>query len=286
MIHIAEFNAWDAYPVVLAQVLHRGKKRAARGLPTRDAGMMTISLESPEYAMLAGLRPSYGTRVAAAEAIQLIGGFHDPQLMLDASPRFAEYMEPEGHFHGAYGLRVGNQVYQAIRKMMADPDTRQAVVTLWNPMLDNKSNKRDYPCTVALRFELDAEMLNMDVLMRSNDAWLGLPYDLFQFTQLQYTVADAFQAIPGRYRHTAWSMHLYERDIEEAEYVASMNPYLLRPLQDSPIGIKAVGSHPDERFERAMKRARYLAGGNRLEAATFSEEWYRVRLAPRSANVG
>src|SRR5262245_16327372 len=138
MIHVEAHTAWDAYPTVLQKVLMLGKARAARDLPTIDAGMMTITLDTPWDAMLAGLRPNYSTRVAAAEAIQLIGGFHAPALMLDASPRFADFAEPDGHFHGAYGLRVGNQVHQAIRKLMADPDTRQAVVTLWNPMLDNK----------------------------------------------------------------------------------------------------------------------------------------------------
>lgn len=291
MIHIEDWTAWDAYPTLLKQVLNRGRIRAARGMNTLDAGMVVISLESPERSMLAGLRPNYGTRVAAAEAIQLVGGFHDPRLMLDASPKFADYIEPDGYFHGAYGLRVNMQVAAAIDKLVADGDTRQAVVTLWDPMRDNMGGKNDYPCTVALRFEIDRGSLCMDVLMRSNDAWLGLPYDIFQFTQLQVTVARALEFAPGRYRHSAWSMHIYERDIDACVAASTLNPKMIVPSDVVPRGFETPGIQPRERFVRAMERAQSIAAGaTHSMTLSPSEEWYRARVAPRvepaTADVG
>src|SRR5260370_41880706 len=56
--------------------------------------------------------------------------------------------------------------------------------------------------------------------MRSNDAWLGLPYDVFTFTRIQAYVAAAVGVEPGRYTHTVGSLHLYERDWERAEDAA------------------------------------------------------------------
>lgn len=286
MISIEAPSAWDAYPQVVEAVLRRGRLRSARGLATLDVGMMVITLDSPANALLAGLRPNYSTRVAAAEAIQLIGGFHEPRLMLDASPKFASYVEPHGKFHGAYGVRIDSQVAAAIRKLVNDPDTRQAVITLWDPMLDNQSEKKDYPCTVALRFELEIErgLLNMDVLMRSNDVWLGLPYDLFQFTQLQHTVARALRVAPGQYRHTAWSMHAYDHDFSTCEHVASLDSQRIRPMLDFVDGIETPGYTPVERFTAAMERAKQLSEGLPLDDS-LSEEWYRGRLVPRDAPV-
>lgn len=286
MIHLEAQDAWDIYPTVLNTVLRRGRPRKARDMPTRDAGMMVIELASPERALLAGLRPNYGTKVAAAEAIQLIGGFHEPRLMLDASPKFSEYVEPHGQFHGAYGNRVDLQVPAAIQKLVSDRDTRQAVITLWDPMLDNQCAKKDYPCTVALRFEIVRGTLNMDTIMRSNDAWLGLPYDLFQFTQLHLTVARALEIPAGMYRHTTWSMHIYEQDVDACATTAGFNPKAIVPMTELPRGFETPGIDPVDRFRRAMSRAKHIASGGTFTETTPSEEWYRVRVAPATVNVG
>jgi thymidylate synthase len=45
--------------------------------------------------------------------------------------------------------------------------------------------------------------------MRSNDAILGLPYDIFLFTMLQETMAATLVVELGEYHHYAGSLHLY-----------------------------------------------------------------------------
>lgn len=141
------------------------------------------------------------------------------------------YREPDGAFWGAYGARIGVQLSGVVRKLRRDPWTRQAVIGLWDRELDGHlaySGKLDYPCTVAIGFTLhpsfSSDALNMHVAMRSNDAWLGLPYDMFQFTQLHQTVCRLIDQRPGTYTHTAWSMHLYTRDVEASHAVKSDSP--------------------------------------------------------------
>jgi len=181
---------------------------------------VTVALESPSYALPAGCRPGLSSRIAAAEALQLIGGFSDPKWLVDLAPQFARFREPNGQFWGAYGPRTsyGRQLAGIVDKLHRFPDTRQAVVTLWDPALDNEPGKLDYPCTVAVGFSRGGryglDQLNMRVTMRSNDVWLGLPYDLFQFAQLQWTLCTILDLLPGTYTHTAWSMHLYRSDLE------------------------------------------------------------------------
>jgi hypothetical protein len=53
--------------------------------------------------------------------------------------------------------------------------------------------------------------------MRSNDIWLGTPYDVTMFTQLQLSMARALKMFVGTYRHHVGSLHIYERDIPAAE---------------------------------------------------------------------
>lgn len=60
----------------------------------------------------------------------------------------------------------------------------------------------------------------MIVTMRSNDAFMGLPHDVFCFTMLQEIVARSLNREVGAYRQFTGSMHLYERNREVAgEYL-------------------------------------------------------------------
>lgn len=275
----------QVYLPVLRHILENGRLRAPRGDPTLDAGFTVIKLESPRQALPVGLGRDVNRNVAAAEAIQLIGGFAQPDLLTRASPNFARYARDDGTFHGAYGARVKYQVGAAVAKLRRDPQTRQAVITLWDPWLDNLEGEKDYPCTVMLHFEarnagLNAQTkwtLDMNVVMRSNDAWLGLPYDMFQFGQLQFTVARALGWAVGSYCHTALSLHLYTRDVIAAERIDTGGPPTDFKFQPEGIG------RDGDSFTEIMKRARQVvnAGTNGLELhePTRSELWYVERFA-------
>lgn len=221
-------------------------------------------------------------RVAAAEALQLIGGFSDPSWLCKISPQFEKYREDAGGFWGAYGNRVQQsgvqQLKQVVAKLDKDPTTRQAVVTLWDPVLDNVQGKKDYPCTVAFNFRCSGRLyrqhnrLDMHVLMRSNDAWLGLPYDMFQFTQLQLTLCNVLQLEPGKYTHHAWSLHLYLTNLEESYDVTDyVPPNTVLDKIEHPIGVGILGQD----IQTTINRAGNLAHGIYNTAdMTTSERWY------------
>jgi thymidylate synthase len=52
--------------------------------------------------------------------------------------------------------------------------------------------------------------------MRSNDAYIGLPHDVFCFTMLQELVARDLGVELGCYRHLVGSLHIYEADFDGA----------------------------------------------------------------------
>ena len=61
----------------------------------------------------------------------------------------------------------------------------------------------------------------MSVTMRSNDAYWGLPHDVFCFTMLQEMMARRLSVDLGEYYHYVGSMHIYENFLDGArEYVA------------------------------------------------------------------
>lgn len=203
----------EGYVTLVDTIAHLGKEVSPRGQAVLEVTDVTFTVADLTNALPIGVGRDLNLLIAALEALQLVGATSCPELLVAASPQFANYQEGDGRFYGAYGERVGFQTESVVEKLRRDRDTRQAVITLWDPRLDNVPGFRDYPCTVALGFRVRRDRLDLSVLMRSNDVWLGTAYDVFQFTQLQWTVARQLGVEPGRYTHTAWSLHIYERDL-------------------------------------------------------------------------
>jgi thymidylate synthase len=204
--------------VTLCDLLrHTGKLVAPRGQRTLEVEDAVITVEDLSDTLPIGVGRGVNLQFAALEALQLVSGLSTPELLVAVRPEFLKYLEADGSQHGAYGSRVHSQASNVVYKLRQDNDSRQAVITLWNPLIDNEPGHEDYPCTIALGFRVRKDKLNLSVTMRSNDAWLGVAYDVFQFTQLQHTVAAELGVAVGSYTHTAWSLHLYERDWAKVE---------------------------------------------------------------------
>lgn len=260
------------YRDVIQYVLKNGKYRSPRGIQTLDAGPTTILVADTTDALPMGCGRGLKQVIGAVEAVQLIGSFSDPGLTFFASPNFMDFAEDDGQFYGAYGRRIGYQLNNVAFKLENDPDTRQAVITLWDPTFDNSPGKRDYPCTVALHFAIIDNKLEMTTTMRSNDVWLGFPYDIFQFTQLQWSLARALRISPGIYRHTAWSFHMYATDFASAEniFVPDRNAV----MSEYPLGIGDDG----DGISKIKQRARQLPYVPPFKL-TKSEQWYYDQFA-------
>lgn len=111
-----------------------------------------------------------------------------------------------------YGFNQLTMCEDLLRK---DPNSRQAVIHL-KPVRDvNASPTKDLPCTVSLQFFIRDQKLFMTTYMRSNDIWMGFPYDVFQFTCMQILLAMRLNVDLGSYTHIAGSLHLYKRNYKE-----------------------------------------------------------------------
>lgn len=226
----------DGYVELVRAVRRLGKRAAPRGEKTVEVLGATVVLTDPTDALPVGVGRNINTAIAAAEALQLIGGVSDPALMVKIAPNFKRYLA-SGAFDGAYGPRLRGQLPLAIERLRADPDTRQAVVTVWDPGYDLlRTDSRDYPCTVSLQFTLRDGALNLHVHMRSNDVYLGAPHDFFQFTQLQLAVANVLGAEPGAYYHHAASLHAYDRDSDALD---SLHEFTA-PVTHRHLGLRAA----------------------------------------------
>ena len=210
-------DAINGYVDLVQHVLKNGKEVAPRGMKTREIEDAIIRIDDVYNTLPLGVGRGTVPGIGAVEACQLIAGASTPKLVIAIGPQFANYTEDNGLFHGAYGIRTQSQYAPIVERLKADPDTRQAVVTIWNPELDLLSNKRDYPCTILHQFRIRNNKLNMSVYMRSNDVWLGAAYDFFQFTRVQLAIASILGIEPGTYHHHVGSLHIYEQHYDSAE---------------------------------------------------------------------
>lgn len=120
--------------------------------------------------------------------------------------------------NSAYGWRIfskfGFDQWEHVKTLLQkDPLSRQAVIHIKDA--DNRLTK-DTPCTVYLQFLIRDGKLHLSVHMRSNDVWMGVPYDMFSFCFLQVKMAMELGVKVGHYTHYAGSLHLYERDYQTA----------------------------------------------------------------------
>lgn len=123
----------------------------------------------------------------------------------------------------AYGAIVFNrygfdQVAQVIDTLKRDPYSRSAVIN-FNVPNPERFETKDEICTIALVFELREGKLDCTGIMRSNDVWLGTPYDVVFFTELQKHIANELGVGYGKYTHFAVSLHAYEKDIDRVREV-------------------------------------------------------------------
>lgn len=123
---------------------------------------------------------------------------------------------------GGYGPRLFNfrgkydQVATIIDILRRKPTSRQAVIQLFDAE-DVASGHHEVPCTCTLQFLLRGSRLHLVVHMRSNDAYVGLPHDVFTFTMLQEIVARSLGADLGSYYHFVGSLHLYDTKTEKTQ---------------------------------------------------------------------
>eukprot|EP00439_Symbiodinium_sp_Y106_P089864 s1_g2400.t1 len=122
----------------------------------------------------------------------------------------------------SYGARLRqsqpgvDQVASIIGRLKEDPNTRRAAVSIYLP-IDAHRESKDIPCAFGMFFHNRNGRLNTTIVMRSNNAWSLLPFNVFEFSMLAEVVAVEVGLELGNINYFAGSMHLYERDVLKVE---------------------------------------------------------------------
>lgn len=259
----------------ISETRARGRESAPRGQPTLERRWVQFGVADALSFPVRAPGREFRDVIAALEATSLVGQFSVPELFGDRVKKFMDFTDG-GVFHGAYGTRLHGRLQDLVDLLHRDPDTRQAVLTIFDSRSDLGAAKRDIPCTVAIQFMRQGGLLDMRVTMRSNDLWLGTPYDFTQFAVLQASIAQALGLQPGDYVHSAGSLHLYTRDLPA---LAQVQP---AELWDGKGGFEfplwTAGS-----MAEISARARDIALGRATSPYTEFEVWLTDLLWPAGA---
>lgn len=214
-------NATDLYLQVLRHVLLRGSMRSPRGRDTLELIGSHLILTNPYRNIIVIPERKLSYHFMVAEWLWMMEGSNRLDLIQPFNNRIGDFSDDGQTLTGAYGPKLAEQLPYVIRTLREDPSSRQAVLTLWR---ERPGISKDIPCTIMFQFFLrqsgdGAKVLDMIAYMRSNDAWWGLPYDLFTFTMIQQHVASELDAICGNYHHMVGSLHLYDEFIAKADKI-------------------------------------------------------------------
>lgn len=255
----------DAALAVFEALLRGGRGIEVDGQKTIEITPMTLVIEDPRDTLCDHInREGYLVPLAAAETLHIVSGQPYGEVMdriVSVLPPSRRWMK-QGE---SYGTRIAAQMPFVVEELKRDPATRRAVAVIRRPD-DLARGLMSYFCASEIQFLIRGSKLDMHVRMRSNDAWHGLCYNLFQFGQLQCTVARCLGIQPGRYHHIVGSMHLYERHWKKATECC--------PTGDG-MDVDGVGRTDNTWFE-AKEAARNLLEGS--TGKTDSEEWYAAQL--------
>lgn len=183
----------------------------------------------------------------------------DEKTLLPYNKYIADFeSDGQGGKYPSYGPRLLPQWPFVLKSLLDDKDSRQAVASIWeaqgepikrkhtyeHPSSENVENcwcndpsesnyePRYVPCTLSLQFlrrpNYDGgERLVTIVTMRSSDAWLGIPYDVYNFTMLANVLAAGLsQSLRktinvGEIILNLGSSHLYEQHWETARSIVN-----------------------------------------------------------------
>ena len=195
--------------------------------PVRDMGPTVFEMGQDGNRLLVLKERGFNPFFALAEASWVLAGTRDVKLLETFVSKMSKYSDDGVTLHGAYGFRMRkkyhtDQLERAISLLRDDPNSRRVVVTLWD-IDDLGSNSKDLPCNVMFFVKVRSSRLDLTVCNRSNDLYLGVPYDVLTFNVIQRYLAGKLKLSIGTQVHFTDSLHVYLANDKDVKKIVAVN---------------------------------------------------------------
>lgn len=160
----------------------------------------------------------------------------------DLGPIYGEQWRRCPKYDGTTIDQLGN----AIELIKNDPGSRRIIVDSWNVSYLDKMALT--PCHCMYQFYVRGEYLDLQLIVRSNDVFLGQPFNIATYSLLDMMVAQVTGLKPGILTYVIGDCHLYKNHIEQAKLQLTREPRELPEMKINP-GVKCIDDFVYEDFE-------------------------------------
>lgn len=152
-----------------------------------------------------------------------------------------------------------DQIANVINSLKNNPDDRRMLVSAWNPGLlpdtsksfaDNVAAGKQAlpPCHYAFQFWVGDGALSCMLNQRSCDVFLGVPFNIVQYSILTRMIAHVCDLEPGEFIWSGGDVHLYNDHVEQARMQLQRKPSDSPKLVLNP-DVKDIDSFKFEDFK-------------------------------------
>ena len=127
---------------------------------------------------------------------------------------------------------VTDQLLELVNGIKKDPSGRRHILTAWNPGELNRMALP--PCHCFAQFDVTDGVLSCQMYQRSNDFFLGCPFNIASYALLTHMVAQVCGLKVGEFVHVTGDAHIYSNHVEQVKEQLFRNPYNLPKLWLNP----------------------------------------------------
>lgn len=221
----------DMYPLVNYYIFTQKEYEESRDGKVKEMLDMKTTLLNPYRRCVGGCERDINIFFLLAEAMWIALGRKDVAFLTLFNKKMSDFSDDGKTFHAPYGYRLRHfgirtedsfvddnlnaskgydQVIDAIKIFTENPNSRQVVMSIWNPNFDLGYKTKDIPCNDMVMLKIRNGKLITTIQNRSNDLHWGLPTNIFQFSFLTELMAGALGVELGTQTHNSQSLHIYE----------------------------------------------------------------------------
>jgi thymidylate synthase len=236
---IRKLSTDETWQSLLYTIMMQGAQVAPRKKTTLE--LIGQQTNIPMAAPVVTIRSrKLGYRFLFAEALWILTGDNRVETIAPYSKHISNFSDDGRYFNGAYGPKVVDQLSYVVNQLVCHDQSRQAVMNIWR---ERPGPSKDIPCTISAQWLIRQKKIHCVVTMRSSDAWLGWPYDVFNFSIISCYIlllmrrewdtnihlsslntVNPHLVSLGDLTLTAGSQHLYEENFQKAQVSAGMRP--------------------------------------------------------------
>jgi thymidylate synthase len=224
-------NFSEVYPIINEYLMSNKEWEQCRDGNVKEILDFKTVITNPYRRLVGGYNRNINPFFLLAEAMWIFVGRKDVKFLTLFNKNMENFSDDGKVFHAPYGFRLRHwgvrsedkfceenlhaaqgydQIADAVKMFDNNPNTRQVVLSIWNPDFDLGTKTKDIPCNDIVMLKIRDGKLITTVQNRSNDLHWGLPTNVFQFSFMTEIIAACLGIELGIQTHNSQSLHVYD----------------------------------------------------------------------------